>query len=236
MVIDALICDDEKSCCDEIKSYLLKYCGEHSLTCVCDSYISSIEAISANKSYDIAFLDIKIDSCTGLEIAKRLKSKNKNIIIFFITNYEQYIDDAMNLYALRFIKKPLDYSRLYSGLDRAVELINKDVIEFFLDGDGKKVKVNSNEILYIEIVNRRTKVVLSRNVFYSGNTLDYWERLLTHSAFCRVHKSFIVNLDYVKEYRRCELKMYNGDIVPIAYRNQTQTRKVFYNYLKERKI
>lgn len=235
MILNALICDDEQHCCKEIEKYLLKYCDEHRIICDYDCFTSSEEIEKTNKKYNIAFLDIEIDNTTGLEIANKLKILNKNIIIFFITAYERYIDDAMNLYALRFLKKPLDYSRFYSGLDRAIELINEDVIEFFLNDSEKSIKINANEIIYAEIVNRQTKIVTENNIYYSKDTIDYWEKALTHTSFCRIHKSFIINLDYIKEYQRNEVKLTNGQIIPIAYRNQTQFRKIFYNYLKRRK-
>ena len=107
MTINALICDDEHSCIKEIAQYLVKYCEEHNISYSYDSYDSGEEAMISNSTYNIAFLDVEIGSVTGLEIARKLKENNKNIIIFFITSYEKYIDDAMDLFALRFVKKVL---------------------------------------------------------------------------------------------------------------------------------
>ena len=132
MTINALICDDDNKCVDVILEYLLKYCEEKSITCFYDSFDNGQQALESTQTYNIAFLDIEIGDISGLEIAKRLKENNKNIIIFFITEYEKYIDDAMDLFALRFIKKPLDYQRFYTGLDKAIELINDETIEIFL--------------------------------------------------------------------------------------------------------
>lgn len=131
MTINALICDDDNKCGGIILEYLLKYCEERNITCFYDSFDNGQKALESTKSYNIAFLDIEIGSISGLEIAKKLKEQNKNIIIFFITEYEKYIDDAMDLFALRFIKKPLDYQRFRNGLDKAVELINDETIEIF---------------------------------------------------------------------------------------------------------
>ena len=132
MIINALICDDDNKCGAIIREYLLKYCEERNITCFYDLFDNGQKALESVTSYNIAFLDIEIGNISGLEIAKKLKEQNKNIIIFFITEYEKYIDDAMDLFALRFIKKPLDYQRFCSGLDKAVELINDESIELFL--------------------------------------------------------------------------------------------------------
>lgn len=235
MTINALICDDEKSCCDIVLQYLLKYCDERNFTCFYDVYDNGEEALLSDKTYNIAFLDIEINNISGLDIAKRLKEKNKNVIIFFITEYEKYIDDAMDLFALRFIKKPLDYSRFYNGLDKAIDLINEDDVEFYIKDSNTVLRIKSKDIVYIETLDHKTKVVTSNHIYYSSNLIEYWQKKLTHISFYRVHKSYIVNLDYVDEYKRNEVKLTNGEIVPISYRNQPTFRKYFFNYLKRRK-
>lgn len=235
MTINALICDDEKQCCETILQYLLKYCEERNLTCFHDLYINGEDALASEKSYNIAFLDIEIGNITGLEIAKKLKESNKSTIIFFITEYEKYIDDAMDLFALRFIKKPLDYSRFYSGLDKAIELINEDDVEIYLKDTNKVLKTKSKDIMYVETLDHKTKIATSNGIYYSSELIDYWHKKLTHSSFYRIHKSYIVNLDYVDEYKRNEVKLTNGDIIGVSYRNQPTFRRYFFNYLKRRK-
>ena len=235
MTINALICDDDKSSGNIVLQYLLKYCEERNYTCFHDLYNNGEEALLSKKTYNIAFLDIEINNISGLDIAKHLKENNKNIIIFFITEYEKYIDDAMDLFALRFIKKPLDYSRFYSGLDKAIELINEDDVEFYLKDTNKVLKIKSKEIMYVETLDHKTKVVTPDKIYYSSDLIDYWHKKLTHSSFYRVHKSYIVNLDYINEYKRNEVKLINGEIIGISYRNQPTFRKYFFNYLKRRK-
>jgi len=235
MTINALICDDEKQCCEIVLKYLQKYCEERNFTLFYDLYDNGEEALLSEKTYNIAFLDIEINNISGLDIAKHLKEKNKNVIIFFITEYEKYIDDAMDLFALRFIKKPLDYSRFYSGLDKAVELINEDDVEFYIKDTNKILKIKSKDIMYVETLDHKTKIVTTNGIYYSSELIEYWNKKLSHISFYRVHKSYVVNLDYVDEYKRNEVKLVNGEIVGISYRNQPAFRRYFFNYLKRRK-
>lgn len=235
MTLNALICDDEASARNSVKGYLEQYCEEHDIVCSYDCFDSGEEAKKSDKFYNIAFLDIEMGNTSGVEVAEHLKEANKNIIIFFITAYGKYIDDAMNLYALRFLSKPIDAYRFYSGMDRAVELINEDVIEFFMDNDQSKVKINANDIIYVETVGHKTKIVCSDREYYTAKLLDDWEKILTHSSFYRIHKSYILNLDYIYEYQRDEVRLTNSDIIPVSYRKQTPFRKYFYEYLRRRK-
>lgn len=213
----------------------MKYCDERGISCFCDCFNTGEDSIASETIYNIAFLDIEIGNISGLDIAKQLKQRNKNVIVFFITDYEKYIDDAMDLFALRFLKKPLDYSRFYSGLDKAIELINQDVISFYLKDSGKLLKINSSDIMYIEIIDHKTKVVTTNGTYFSGDTLDDWQKRLTHLSFYRVHKSYILNLDSVLEYSRSSVILNNGELVAISSRNQTAFRKYFHDYLKRRK-
>lgn len=235
MTINALICDDDNKCGDIILEYLLKYCDERNITCYYDSFDNGHKALESVTSYNIAFLDIEIGDISGLEIAKELKEQNKNIIIFFITEYEKYIDDAMDLFALRFIEKPIDYQRLYGGLDKAIQLINEEIIEVYIKADDCIAKINAKDIVYLETADHKTKIVTIKGEYYSPELIDYWEKKLTHSSFYRVHKSYILNLDYIDQYKRNEVNMTTGEIIGISYRNQPAFRKYFYNYLKRRK-
>ncbi len=235
MTINAVICDDDKSCSELVLKYLLKYCEERQIDCFYECYNNTEDVVNSTTKYNIAFLDVEIDNVSGLEIAKSLKERNENVIVFFITQYEKYIDDAMDLFALRYIKKPLDYSRFYKGLDKAIELINQDVIDVYLKDSTQILKLNACDIMYVEIIDHKTKIVTEKEIYYSKSLLDYWQKKLTHSSFYRIHKSYIINLDYVVKYQRNEVTMRNGNIIGISYRNQATFRKYFTDYLNKRK-
>lgn len=232
MTVNALICADEENLIGDVVEYLERYCSEHRLNCEYDCFTSGEEALNSTDIYNIAFLDVEMKNITGLEIASVLKQENKNIIIFFIAGYDTYLDDALNLSALRYLTKPLDCARFYSGLDKAIELINENVIEFYIKNSNKITRIDSNEIMYVETLAHKTKIVTEKQLFYSSEQLSYWESKLNHSCFCRVHKSFLLNMDYVVEYQRREVKLPNGEIVPISYRRQAEFRKEFLDYSK----
>ena len=65
----------------------------------------------------MAFLDVEMETYSGIEVAQKLKAKNPYIVIFIVTSYDKYLDDAMDLNVFRYIKKPLDKKRLKSVND-----------------------------------------------------------------------------------------------------------------------
>lgn len=235
MFIRALVCDDEQSSVDTIVKCLNNYSKDRNLDFKIDAFIDGNSAINLDSYYNIAFLDIEINGVSGLDIAKKLKENNKRVIIFFITNYKKYIDDAMNLFALRFFEKPFEQFRFYNGLDKAIELINEDVVEFYLKDSNKIKRIKSREILCVEIGNHKTIVTTQDSTYVSSETISDWESKLTNVSFTHPHKSFIVNMEYIDDYKRNEVRLTNGKLIPIAYRKQTEFRKNYTDYLRRRK-
>lgn len=195
-----------------------------------DIFLDSKEAYSCNNYYDIAFLDISMEQYSGIEIAKQLKKINPYIVIFIITSYDKYLDDAMDLNVFRYIRKPLDKKRLKNGLLKALEQIDNNIITFYLK-QGEEIKnVFSNDIVFIETVGRSTRVVTVNGEYISGNKMEFWKEKLVASFFYRVHKSFIINMKHISDYKRDTVGLLGKYSVPIAYRKQADFRQFFFDY------
>lgn len=225
-----IICDDDKKCIEKTSLSVKNILSERNISVEFDIYIDSRDAYSCENSYDIAFLDINMEHYSGIEIAKQLKSINPYIIIFIITSYDQYLDDAMDLNVFRYIRKPLDERRLKNGLIKALEHIDNSKISFYLK-QGEEIKnVFSNDIVYIETVGRTTRVITVNGEYLSGNKMDFWKSKLIASFFYRVHKSYIINMKHITDYKRDTVGLLNKYSVPIAYRKQADFRGFFFDY------
>lgn len=235
MAINILVCDDDESCVDTVIGYLHDYEIEYGFEFCIDKFTKSVEAASVEKFYHIAFLDVEMGDVSGLDVAKKLKESNEKIIMFFITNYEKYIDDAMDLFALRFLKKPIDRARFFNGLNKAIELINEDTLNFYAKDLHQIKKIKARDIVYIEIGNRKTVIATKDRTYYSTEPIEHWGSALTNVCFARPHKSFIVNMEYITKYQRTEIELADTKTISIAYRRQTEFRRDFLEYLKRRK-
>ena len=99
------ICDDDSAYVKKIESVVRTTLAEKNIDARFDLISDSAQLHDSAETYDMAFLDIGMPPYNGLEIAARLKKRNRNIIIFFITSYDDYIDDAMDLRVFRYISK-----------------------------------------------------------------------------------------------------------------------------------
>ena len=118
------VCDDDSVYAKEIEKIVqVTLWGRH-IESKTDLYCDSRKLYESDKRYDIAFLDIEMEPYNGLETAQKLKKTNEQIIIFFITSFDQYLDDAMVLNAFRYIKKPLNAKRLQLGIEKALRFVD----------------------------------------------------------------------------------------------------------------
>lgn len=92
----------------------------------------------------------------------------------------------------------------------------------------------TDDVIYVERSNRKVTLVTVQDKYTTRESFDEWCEILQNSFFYRVHKSFLVNLHYVKSYKYSELVMNNGVRIPIASRRQTDFRSFWFEYLRRR--
>lgn len=229
-----LICDDEKEYLEILTSHVREYMDKHYIECDITATVDPVSISHSNIVFDLAFLDVQMDGIDGISLAKELRSRNSKLALFFVTNYEEYQDDAMDLQAFRFFEKPFDEKRLYSGLDKAMEYIDGAYVDVFLYGDGIQQRVLVDDIMYITRNNRKVVMVTQSGDHTTKESFDDWCNKLPQLFFYPVHKSFLINLHYVEKYSYSEVYLTNGTRIPIAPRKQALFHKFWFEYLRRR--
>ena len=229
-----LICDDEQQYVDELKIHIENFMQSRVADFTIDTANNPQAVADSNEIYQLAFLDIQMNELNGISLAKNLKERNNKIVIFFVTSYNDYQDEAMDLRAFRFFEKPLNADRLYSGLEKAMEYIDESYVDFYVWTDNEHKQILVDDVIYVERGNRQVTLVTTQGNFTTRETFDEWCAILQNSFFYRVHKSFIVNLHYVTGYKYSELFVQNNVRIPIASRRQTDFHKFWFAYLRRR--
>lgn len=229
-----LICDDHQKDLDVLKIHVEEYMKNHFIKAEYVTTTFSKNIIENNDVFDLAFLDIQMDEADGLTVAKELKRRNGKVVIFFVTDYKEFQDDAMDLRVFRFYEKPFDVQRLYSGLDKAMEYLDETYVDIFLQQKGIQIKLSVDNILYIKRENRKVTIVTKDCEYDTFETLEHWCDKLPTTFFYLVHKSFLVNLHYVTSYSYTELYLNKTTRIPIAPRKQAEFHKYWFSYLRGR--
>lgn len=231
--MNVAICDDMPEIVLELSQYIEAYFNRHNYNLSLFKFNSGSELLKSTEKYDLIFLDVEIGEENGIEVGKVLKERNPNAVIFIVTAYNKYLDDAFDLQVFRFFNKPIELERLNKALDSAFELINKKVIEFVDCKSNERVKIVQNDIVLAFIDGRKIKVVSTNGENYCNLKLKEFSELLSASFFAFPHASFIVNLNYSVNYQRTELTLKNGNreySVPISAKNQPSFREKYFNF------
>lgn len=228
-----LICDDEEQFLRQLEGYVKDYFQNRHINYHLMATKESADVINSKDYFDLAFLDIQMP-VNGIDLAKELKKRNSKVVLFFITNYEEYQDDAMDLHAFRYFEKPFNPDRLYSGLDKAMEYIDEAYIDLYLNSDGTQQRILVDDILYITRENRRVLIITRDNSYVVKESFDHWIDKLPSLYFYLVHNSFFVNLHYVEKYDYKELIMSGGTRIPVAPRKQSAFHRFWFEYLRRR--
>lgn len=227
-----LICDDEQYFVDELKTYVENFMKQRHRQCEVYTSINAKEIAENDIEYEIAFLGIKMTPIDGISLAGVLKERNKKTVVFFLTSFGEYQDDAMDAGAFRFFEKPICEERLYSGMIKALEYIDRNYIDFFATVNNEKKRIAVNDVVYVERKNRQVILVTVNGEFVTRESFDYWNASLRNSFFFRVHNSFIINLNYITSYKYTEITLQEGVVIPVALRRRAEFHAFLHDYLR----
>jgi DNA-binding LytR/AlgR family response regulator len=208
MKINCIAIDDEPLALQQIGGYIQKT-PFLMLAASCKSAFEAMKVITIQQ-IDLMFVDIQMPDLTGVDFVKAWGEGQK---IIFTTAFEQYALEGFKVDALDYLLKPFGYEEFLKSAIKAknhfelLEKANQKPIStedyLFVKSDYKLRKIKLTDILYIEGLREYIKIVINNdNPVISLLSMKSLEEKLPSNRFMRVHRSFIVNLDYVNTVER----------------------------------
>lgn len=195
------ICDDDILAVEQLKYYTKAYFDKRGIKCPEISCFSNGESLLSDKGEkDILFLDIEMPGINGIYVGNKLKRANDKIIIFIITSYSEYLDDAMRFHVFRYLSKPLDKQRFFRNMNDAIDLYNTMTVKVPIETKSGVHTLPASSIIMIEAQGRKVIVHTIQNDFESVHNMQYWLDLLPKNCFFQTHRSFIVNLEHISDF------------------------------------
>lgn len=194
--IKCIIVDDEPLAISLLENYISNI-PFLELVFSSENPIEALEYIQ-NNGADLVFLDIQMPELTGINFMKILGDKMKYILT---TAYSEYALEGYEHHIVDYLLKPISLERFRKSAIKAQErfsLGKQEQNHFFVKSSGKQHKVNFADILYIESIRDYVNIKTAEEEFIVLDTLKSMEQQLPESFFVRVHKSFIVNLNHIK--------------------------------------
>lgn len=159
-MVSIAVCDDDREYINDVERHISQYFAENGLSYSLFTTQNGNELVESDTEFDIAFLDIEMPQIDGINLGKQLLKKNPDIVLIYITAYNHYLDEAMDLGVARFFDKPINSERFYKGLEKAITRVDNTEIKFYLKDKSQGVAaVRSRDIIFVEIKSRKVKVI-----------------------------------------------------------------------------
>ena len=199
-----MIVDDEAPARSELR-YLLEETGRVGEITEASSARDAVEKIMEGLP-DVIFLDISMPKTNGMQLAEALHKLKNPPAVVFVTAYSEYALEAFGVDAVDYLMKPVETDRLERALDKvtartkaAAAPAATPVERIPVEKGGRKVLVPIDQIRYIEAKDDYSCIYTADDRFLSVISLAQLEAKLTPHGFFRVHRGYIVNLQYVED-------------------------------------
>ena len=183
-MLNIAIVEDEKEMSNCLRDYLIKFFNEENISIdvsIFDNGNIFLEKYKLN--YNLIFLDIKMPSIDGMEVAQKIRKIDKNVMIIFVTSLAQYAIKGYEVNAFDYILKPIDYYNFKLKMSRTLSFLN-----------------NNNRSFIVEIYDHRLYFHLNNNENISSyGTMKTYIDLLKNDSFMLCNQCYFVNLKYVRE-------------------------------------
>jgi DNA-binding LytR/AlgR family response regulator len=218
MKLKIAICDDEANQIEYLTDVVTTWAKKNRHAVEIKPYSAARSLLfdyREEKDFDILLLDIEMPGMSGVELAKAVRKETATVQIVFITGYYEYFSDGFDVSALHYLIKPADERKLMPVLDRAVSNLTYRQRSVLLTSPEGDRKVSLADIEYVESENVHVAVHTVSGVYRSRISLAKFSEQLDET-FIKVHRSYIVNLKYVKKITRTDITMVSGNLVPIS--------------------
>lgn len=229
------VCDDDRPIREELIRLIQKQVSDADIT----EYRSGEELIHAGADFDIYFLDIEMDSLSGMELARHIREQEgnsgKRSIIIFVTGYREYMEAAFDVNAFHYLVKPIDeekfaevFSRAWKEASVSYEQIKRYIMVKSL---GTQQKLFLKNIYYIESRNKKVIIHTTNRTLEVYGKMEELENRLG-SSFYRCHRCYLVNMEKIAAYSADNIQVTNGDNLLLARTKYSDFVKSYMWYIK----
>jgi two-component system LytT family response regulator len=220
--IKAIIVDDEERARNTLSSLLENFCPEIKIIATCSNVPEAAIAINKFKP-DVVFLDVEMPDYNGFELLSFFRDIDFEII--FVTAYTEYAIKAFEISAIDYILKPIDIDQLKNSVEKLkhkkqfvhmqeqIELLKEsysntgsEIRKIALSMSNGLTFVEVSDIIFLEADGAYTSFLLKNGQkFVVSKKLKFYEDMLSNRPFFfRTHRSYFINLNYIKKYSRSE--------------------------------
>ncbi len=181
-------------------------------------------AFMEKEAIDLLFLDIEMPDMSGIDMLNQLAVLP---MVIFTTSKTEYAFDAFEFQAIDYLKKPVTTQRFEQAVTKAFEAVKKreayqaKTNDVYVREDGRLIRISCDDILFFENVGDYVRVKTSKGQHIIHGTLKSIDEKLNDARFLKIHRSFIINLDKIKDIEENSLVI-EKTVIPISRANKSE--------------
>ena len=223
------ICDDGENICASIENMLIQCAKEMNIQLDTNVWYTGEglkDYLEKGNPLDILFLDIELFQMTGIEVGNYIRNQldDMGMQIIYISGKASYAQQLFKTQPLDFLVKPISQGQIRDVLEMAFRVMKKKKERFEFQQGKDYYYVPMGDIVYFGSEGRKVKIVTPKETFeFYGRLKEVAKRL--PEDFIVIHKSYIVNKEYIFRYTYEMVELVNGTILTISPANRKQVRE-----------
>ena len=211
------ICDDEAQIRELLKKRITKYCFTHNVELNLQMFENGENFINQNyDDIDVVFLDVDMPGIDGLETAKAIREKNRDMLIVFLTAYSEFVFESFKVDAFRYLVKPVPDHEMTETLDAIIDKLCAPEENLSFQFQNEMYSIRYSDIIYIEGMRDKIWIYCKDMTYRWRGTLKNLNELLQDKGFFQVHRSYIINMNKIQKYNSQTVVMESDYEVPIS--------------------
>lgn len=243
--LKAAVCEDDPVQRRNIKYMLEKWSANKGIRLLLSEYRDSESFLfdwDSQRDYDVLLLDIDLGGgMNGMELARHVRQRDRRTIIIFITGLAEYMNQGYDVQAFHFLVKPISERKLYEILDRLPSAVEKQETFLLVKSETEVERIPIDRILYIEAFSHSIDLYMvptdpeqkeaERKEIRMG--LKELEEKLPAASFFRCHRSYMINLLYVRRIcAKNEVVLDYAGSVPVSRSKEKGLYQAFLDFNK----
>ena len=231
------ICDDEKFFRDSLKKNLEGYAKEYSLDFVYSEFPAGELFLSNNTEFDLIFMDYQMEKVNGIDTVDRLRNRENETTVIFISNYRDVALDSFKVQTHRFLTKPINIEKLHEALDSFIKkYYSENYVLLYNEDEDKICRIAEKEIIYAEADNIYSKIRTTKAYYKFKGTLSKFEHGLKSDFFYRTHRSYLINFNFVINYSRSEILFENNEKASLTKTKYSDFQKKYMDFIRRKNL
>lgn len=226
------IVEDSGESRERIYQFIERYAKETGIQIDISCYTDGIHIVDEySGQFDIIFCDIQMKVMDGMETARKIREKDHNVIIIFITNLAQYAIQGYEVEAIGYLLKPLNYITFSMYMRRAVQILDRRGTDYLvIEHKGGLKRYPLDDICYCEHEKHYMWFHMKEGCERELISVRELESKLQGKSFSRCNSGCIVNLKYVQSMKN-NLIVVNGEILTVSRSKKKQFADDLTEYL-----